>query len=121
MEAVVELKSESKFMGSPTSLCVVVKARKLSVALRPITQAHPTGGQGAEGRQEPRSEGLGGADKWGASGGISRWWRERTPPRQARLAREQESEGGAREPSLAKPAGCLPAAARWRECPVTPA
>lgn len=32
VEAVVELERESKFMGNPTSLCTVVKARQVQVA-----------------------------------------------------------------------------------------
>lgn len=87
MEAVVGLERESEL----TSLCTVVKARKVQVAANYENYRGPNllgSGGGREGRAKVRS--WVGADKWGAAGrGVSRGRRERALPRQARLAREQ--------------------------------
>lgn len=110
VEVVVEWNTESKFMGTPTLLGTVVRVRKVQVTASACNRGPACWGSGEEGRCEPRSEGWVGADKWGASGGMSRQRAQRGGTHKT----GQVGEGGERQasgpgtPSFTESVGCLP-------------
>lgn len=105
----VEWDRESKFMGIPTALRMVVGT--------PVSQASLLGLGGGKGRCDPGQK----AGQVLTSGELrgecsDRGCREMVHRRQARLLKEQESEAGGLStsgpgtPSLMEPVSCLP---RW--------